>query len=56
MTHLDPNIFGALSMAAGLGFAMVWLAARLSMIELRRPTRCPACGRVRRAGSCGCSV
>jgi hypothetical protein len=56
MTDLDPNIFGALSVAAGLGFAMVWLAARVSMIELRRPTRCPACGRLRRAGSCGCNV
>jgi hypothetical protein len=54
MTDSSSQIFGALTIAAGLSFAMVWLAARLSMIELRRPVRCPACGRLRRAGSCGC--
>jgi hypothetical protein len=53
---VDPQILGALSVAAGLGFAMVWLAARMSMIEIRRPVRCPACGRLRRGGHCGCST
>jgi hypothetical protein len=56
MTNLSPNILAALTMALGLGFAMVWLAARLSMIELRRPLKCPACGRLRHGGSCGCDA
>ena len=56
MTNLDPQVFGALSMLAGLSFAMVWLASRLSMLELRRPTRCPACGRLRSGKTCGCSA
>jgi hypothetical protein len=56
MTDIDPNILGALSVGAGLSLAMVWLAARLSMLEVRRPGRCPACGRERRAGTCGCNV
>lgn len=55
METLHTQILGALSITAGLGFAMVWLAARTSMIDLRRPDRCPACGRLRRRGSCGCS-
>jgi hypothetical protein len=33
---------------------MVWLAARMSMIELRSPRRCPACGRFRQGRHCGC--
>jgi hypothetical protein len=51
----DSNILAALSVTAGLSFAMVWLAARMSMLELRRPVRCPACGRLRRAGTCRCN-
>jgi hypothetical protein len=54
MDNLDPTILGPLSMAAGLSLVMVWLAARVGMIELRGPVRCPACGRLRRSGSCGC--
>jgi hypothetical protein len=54
MTPQDTQILGALSISAGLLFAMVWLAARMSMIELRRPHRCPACGRLRQSHSCGC--
>ena len=54
MDAIHTQMLGALSIAAGLGFAMVWLAARISMIELRRPHRCPACGRLRNRGSCGC--
>jgi hypothetical protein len=50
------QMLGALSVTASLLFAMVWLAARMSMIELRRPERCPACGRFRRGGSCGCGL
>ncbi len=55
MTPVDTQFLGALAITAGLLFAMVWLAARLSLIDLRRPDRCPACGRIRDRGSCGCS-
>jgi hypothetical protein len=54
MDPLHSHMLGAVSVAAGLSFSMVWLAARMSMIDLRRPHRCPACGRLRRGGSCGC--
>jgi hypothetical protein len=56
MNVLPTQMLGALSVSAGLLFAMVWLAARMSMIELRRPERCPACGRLRHRGSCGCNA
>jgi hypothetical protein len=56
MNNLDPTMLGPLSMTAGLSLAMVWLAARASMIEFRRPVRCPACGRLRRSGSCRCDA
>jgi hypothetical protein len=55
MTPVHAQFLGALAVSAGLLFAMVWLAARMSLIELRRPDRCPACGRIRRHGVCGCS-
>jgi hypothetical protein len=55
MNAPHTHILGVLSVTAGLLLAMVWLAARMSMIELRRPQRCPACGRLRHRGSCGCS-
>jgi hypothetical protein len=54
MDPLHSQMLGAVSIAAGLSLAMVWLAERMSMIDLRRPPRCPACGRLRRTGSCGC--
>ena len=54
MTPLHSQILGPLSISAGLLFAMVWVAARMSMIELRGPNRCPACGRLRQGNSCGC--
>jgi len=50
----DPHLLGVLITTTGVGLAMTWLAARLSLIELRKPNRCPACGRERVAGSCGC--
>jgi len=50
------QMLGALSVMASLLVAMVWLAARMSMIDLRRPERCPACGRFRQGGSCGCGL
>jgi hypothetical protein len=55
MDAFHHQLLGVLSVIAGLSFAMVWLASRMSMIELRGPTRCPACGRLRRAGHCRCS-
>jgi hypothetical protein len=55
MSAVPTQMLGTLSVTAGLLFAMVWLAARMSMIELRRPGRCPACGRLRHGGSCGCN-
>jgi hypothetical protein len=54
MEDLHTQMLGVLSITAGLSFAMVWLAVRTSMIDLRRPRRCPACGRLRRQGACGC--
>jgi len=56
MNNLDPTMLGPLTIAGSLSLVMVWLAARASMIELRRPVRCPACGRLRRSGSCGCDA
>jgi hypothetical protein len=57
MTPQHAQLLGALSISAGLLFAMVWLAARMSMIELRRPHRCPVCGRLREGRrSCGGGV
>jgi hypothetical protein len=56
MDLAHTQILAVLSMTAGLAFAMVWLAARMSMIELRRPAKCPACGRLRHGRSCGCGA
>jgi hypothetical protein len=55
MSPVHAQLLGALTISAGLLFSMVWLAARMSLIELRRPDRCPACGRLREHGACGCS-
>jgi hypothetical protein len=54
MDTFQTQMLGTVTIAAGLTFAMVWLAARTSMIEFRRPQKCPACGRLRRRGICGC--
>ena len=51
----DPHLVGVLITTTGVGLAMTWLAARVSLIEFRKPNRCPACGRQRIAGTCGCS-
>jgi hypothetical protein len=56
MNAVHTQMLGALSVTAGLLLAMVLLAARMSMIEFRRPERCPACGRLRQGGSCGCDT
>jgi hypothetical protein len=52
----DPHILGVLITTTGVGLAMTWAAGRMSLIELRRPEKkCPACGRLRHSGACGCS-
>ena len=51
----DSHLLGVLITTTGVGLAMTWLAARVSLIEFRKPNRCPACGRQRIAGTCGCS-
>ena len=51
----DPHLLGVLITTTGVGLAMTWLAARMSMIEFRKPSRCPACGRLRASRTCGCS-
>jgi hypothetical protein len=50
----DPHILGVISMTTGVGFAMIWLATKLNLLEQRSLHRCPACGRHRRNGVCGC--
>jgi hypothetical protein len=50
----DPHLLGVLITTTGVGLAMTWLAARVSLIEFRKPNRCPACGRQRIGRTCGC--
>jgi hypothetical protein len=54
METLDPQSLGTLTTCAGLSFAMVWLATKLNVLDERDPARCPACGVIRRHGSCSC--
>jgi hypothetical protein len=54
MESFDPQILGLTALSSGLAAAMVWLAARMNMLERRQVRRCPACGRLRRHGACGC--
>ena len=54
METLDPQTLSLAAVVTGLGGAMIWLAARLNMLEQRQEGRCPACGVIRRRGSCSC--
>ena len=54
METLDPQTLSLAAVVTGLGGAMIWLAARLNMLEQRQESRCPACGVIRRRGSCSC--
>jgi hypothetical protein len=54
MENLDPNILGPLVLGSGLGMLLVRLAQRYRMLEQRHERRCPACGVIRRRGSCSC--
>jgi hypothetical protein len=51
---LDPQTLSLVAVVTGLGGAMIWLAARLNMLEQRPEGRCPSCGVIRRRGSCSC--
>lgn len=52
----ESDILGLFALTGGLGVAMIWLAARLQLLEHRRESRCPACGRFRRGGGCDCTT
>jgi len=54
METLDPETLGVLTTCAGLSFAMVWLAKKLNALDERHSARCPACGIIRRRGTCNC--
>ena len=54
MENLDPNILGPLVLGSGLGTLLVWLGQRYRVLEQRDERRCPACGVIRRRGSCSC--
>jgi hypothetical protein len=51
---LDTQIVSVAAVISGLGGAMIWLATRLNMLEQRQEGRGPACGVIRRRGSCSC--
>jgi hypothetical protein len=51
---INPEILGILPLGGGLGALLVALAQRYSLLEDREETRCPACGVIRRRGSCSC--
>lgn len=57
MEPLSPELIAGLTITSGLGFAMVWFAAREGLIEERHSgKRCPSCGLVPPRGeSCPCS-
>ena len=55
MENLDPNILGPLVLGSGLGTLLVLLGQRYRVLEHRdERRRCPACGVIRRRGSCSC--
>jgi hypothetical protein len=54
MESFDPQILGFIVLSSGIAYAMVWVAKRANMLEQRQVTRCPACGVLRRGGTCSC--
>jgi hypothetical protein len=52
---ISPDIIGTLSLGGGLGVLLALLAQRYSLLEQRQEPRCPACGIIRRRGSCSCN-
>jgi len=56
METLSPHLIGALAVTSGVALSMVWLGARMHLLE-QRPLmrRCPSCGLdVRRGSVCRC--
>ena len=58
METLDPNVAGTLALTSGVAFAMVWVGARMRMLELRSGVRrCPSCGLLlKRRKPCRCAA
>jgi hypothetical protein len=53
---IDTHLLGVVALSGGLCAAMVWLAARMNLLEQRQQgNRCPACGVIRRRGVCSCA-
>jgi hypothetical protein len=52
---INPDIIGTLALGGGLGVLLATLAQRYSLLEQRREARCPACGVIRRRGTCSCN-
>jgi hypothetical protein len=53
---IDPELAGSLSLTAGLGLLMLWLARGNDLVHERNRRRCPSCGRLTRPReSCRCS-
>jgi hypothetical protein len=51
----DTHLLGVIALSGGLSAAMVWLAARMNVLEQRQGSRCPACGVIRRRNGCSCA-
>jgi hypothetical protein len=55
MSEGFDHLLGVVFLIGGLSAAMVWLAARMNLLEQReKTTRCPSCGVIRRRGVCSC--
>jgi hypothetical protein len=49
-------LIGALSLAAGMGLLLMWLARANDLVHARNRRRCPSCGRLVGPGEpCACS-
>jgi hypothetical protein len=57
METIDPNVLGTLSIAGGVGVAMLVLGMKSKMLEFRaHQAQCPSCRRlVRRGTVCPCT-
>ena len=55
METLNSDILSVLALGSGLGTLLVWLGQRYNLLEQRDEGRCPACGVIRRRGSCNCA-
>ena len=55
LESINPDLIGTLTLGGGLGVLLAMLAQRYALLEQRRERRCPACGVIRRRGSCSCN-